>query len=213
MRLLITNLLATALVLFGAASASAVSVSMTSDYNGVDILGVGDRVTVSVFLNANVVGIQLLSVGVQFDPSIWQYNPQPTVPTYILYGMSGSGMTAMTTQLEAQQDPWQLWPGATIPPGVGQVNVNFADPSFVGTLVTNPNVQIATIELEVHSLGDGESTIAITSLSGGNVLQVAGVVQPLPTAGNFTVYTPEPGTAVLVGLGLLGLGVAGRRRA
>lgn len=212
MRRMITTLLATALVLFGAGTASAVSVYMTSDYDGVSVLPVGATVNIELFLDADVTRIQLLSVGVAFDNTIFQYNPQSLaatgVPTYILYGSVGMAMTA----LYAQQDPWQTWPG-TVLPGTAQVNVNWADPSFTGTGITGLGIKIAGIQLQVISAGDGLGDVILSSSLGGNVLQVLGVVQPLPTSGSFVVNTiPEPTTAVLVGLGLAGLGIAGRRR-
>ena len=168
-----------------------------------------------VFLDANVPGIQLLSVGVLFDNTIFSYVPQSLAasgtPSYILYFNAG-GMPAMITQLIAQQDPWQLWPGL-VPPGQSQVNVNWADSTFVGTVATALGIKIAGIRLQVIAQGDTEGEVVLSSTAGGNVLQVAGVVQPLPVTGSFTVYTPEPTTALLVGMGLLGLGIAGRRRA
>lgn len=213
MRRMITNLLATALVLFGAGTASAFSVTMTTDYDGVSVLNPGDLVNVELFLDADAIGIQLLSVAVIFDQTIFQYNPQSLaatgVPTYILYG--GSGM--LMTSLDAQQDPWLLWPG--LPPGPNQlqVNVNWADPTFNGTFTTGLGIKIAGLQLQVIAQGDKAGEVILSSTTSSNVFQVANAVIPLPVSGSFVVNTPEPTTAVLVGLGLLGLGVAGRRRA
>ena len=84
MRHLITSLLASALVLFGAASASAYATSMTSGQAG-QTLGVSD--TVQVVINHDTQGsadITLLSVGVIFDDGIMTHSGT-TAGTYALY--------------------------------------------------------------------------------------------------------------------------------
>ena len=77
MRLLITNVLAMALLLFGVASANAFSTSMSSNYGGSD-LGNGDTVTVTVdFDSGGVADIQVLSVSVLL---MTQWLPMTQVP-------------------------------------------------------------------------------------------------------------------------------------
>jgi hypothetical protein len=211
MRLFITNLLATALVLFGAASASASSLNLTSDYAGGPVT-VGTLINIELEFDATTTGVQLLSVGFLFDNTVLGYVPQTNlsvgVPSYILYGMSGM----VSTSLYAQQASWLLWPGA-VPPGQSQVNVNWADATFNGTFVTGSNV-IARIQFQVLAVGDGIGEINMTLTAGGNIYQVSGnPLSPITlTGGQINVITPEPTTAVLVGLGLAGLAVAGRRR-
>jgi len=211
MRLLITNLLATAMVLFGAMSASAATVNVTSDYAG-GIATVGTLVNVTLTLDAPETGIQLLGVNVAFDNTVLQYNAQSNasvgVPSYILYNSTGMPMVA----LYAQQDPWQTWPFP--PAGQGQVNVNWADPSFAGSQITGSGIKLAELQFQVVALGDGigEVDVFVDSAFGG-ILQINGAVVTLGITGSpVNVITPEPSTAILVGLGLLGLGVAGRRR-
>jgi hypothetical protein len=212
MRLFITNLLATALVLFGASVASASTLTMQTSYAG-ETLGVGDTVTVELIFDATETGIQLFGSNVLFDPTVLAYVPTEQtslgVPTYILYGMSGMAGSS----LYAQQNPWVLWPGLN-QPGFNQVNVNWADPSFNGTFVTGSNLFIASLTFQVIDAGDGIGEIVLTIDAEGGIFQVSGDPNsPLTIAnGNVNVITPEPTTAVLVGLGLLGLGVAGRRR-
>ena len=211
MRLLITNLLATAMVLFGAMSASATTVNVTSDYTAGSIASVGDIVNVTLTLDAPNTGIQLLGINVGFDNTVLQYNAQTNaavgVPSYILYNSVGMPMVA----LYAQQDPWQTWPFP--PSGQGQVNVNWADSTFAGTQITGSGIKIAELQFQVIALGDGIGEVEVSTDLGGGILQVNGAVVTLGFTGTpVNVITPEPSTAILVGLGLLGLGVAGRRR-
>ena len=70
------------------------------------------------------------------------------------------------------------------------------------------------VELTFHvqALGDGVGEFVLSNSSAGNILQLGdGSQANNAVSGDFVVYTPEPTTALLVGLGLLGLGVAGRR--
>ena len=66
---------------------------------------------------------------------------------------------------------------------------------------------------DVVSVGDGEAAFLLSLTSPGNVIGLAyGTTGTADLLGAGTVITPEPTTALLVGLGLLGLGVAGKRR-
>jgi hypothetical protein len=87
MRLLITNLLATALLLFGAASASAYAINLSTNYSGL-VLGVSDTVTVQVTLDTqgNPDGIIAFSMGIEFDPGVLAYDHgASSSETYLLY--------------------------------------------------------------------------------------------------------------------------------
>ena len=212
MRFLIVNLLATALLFIGASTASAMSLTSSSPDAGPE-LAVGDQVTITVSLDTEGTdGITLLSVSINVDAEFLEYRGDLSSATsYILYSGKGGYMNAAL-------DPPQLRFGTS-----NQVNVD-----FVGTDLTNgtnaatgsaagqgdqPGGLLATLVFDVTGLGDGVADIYLSITSPGNVLALGGGATATPTlAGAGTVITPEPTTALLVGLGLLGLGVAGKRR-
>jgi len=210
MRLLITNLLATAMVLFGAMSASATTVNVTSDYAG-GVASVGTLVNVTLTLDAPDTGIQLMGINVAFDNTALQYNQAASLaatgtPTYILYT---GGM--MSSALYAQQDPWQTWPFP--PAGQGQVNVNWADPSFIGNQVTGSGIKIAELEYEVIALGGGTGQIEVFVDSAfGGILQINGAVVTLDLPGTpITLNLPEPSVGMLSLGAILSVAILRRR--
>jgi hypothetical protein len=213
MRFRMSRAIATLSVMLSASAASAVTVSAFAnlpvessvfvpiEYHfsvQTTVHPIGDKLTVELFLDADQTGIALLGLGVRFDDGILQYNPKLNasvgVPSYVLYGTSGTDASA----LYPQQDPWALWPGTT-PPGTKQVNVNWADPMLQGTFVTGFGIKIAELEFEV--IGDGVGKIQVVDLF---------PFQSIPLHINLV---PEPTTAVLVGLGLVGFALATKRRA
>ena len=221
MRLLITNLLATALLLFGAASANAFAINLTSNYDGVSVLSPSDTVTVQVHLDhqGNSTGIIALSVGVEFDPGVLQYNQgASSTATYMLYINGKSPYLSPFATCSAGCDTWPLNPE--------QVNVDWGTTDITtptaatGTSYANgtasPGV-LATLVFHVVGAGDGIGEIFLNfdsnrgnTFTDGTLADVSGSVALGGTPIN--VITPEPSTALLVGLGLIGLGVAGRRR-
>ncbi len=214
MRSFITALIATAIAVLGATSASAFSLTLSHDLPN-NFWPVGQKINFQIHLDATDPGIQLLSVSLTFDSDTYQYNPQPNsavgVPSYILYGMSGT-MPPMTTTLNAQQSTWLLWPGP-VPPGKTQVNVNWADETFNGTYVTGLGIKIAEIQLE-HVWGSSiDFRVDMSVTAGGNIFQVNGnPATPITLQGTPYAPVPEPSTALLVCAGLAGLAVKARGR-
>ena len=201
MRFFITNLLATALVVFAAGSASAIGLTLAGA-NG-QLVGVGDSVTVTVTLDADVTGIVLISTGVLFDDTILSYNQgASSSPTYILY------VNGKTPYMTPATNPPELRISTT-----NQVNVDWTATSLTAGSGGTGVELLATLVFDVIAVGDGVADIGLSITSPGNIVQLAGGVNTTATlAGAGTVITPEPTTALLVGLGLLGLGVAGKRR-
>ena len=211
MRLMIINMLAAVLVLFGAASASGYTVTMTNDYNGQQPV-VGDVITTTLtFDTEGAADVQLLSVSVIFDDNQFSYN-LPGIggaqnPTYMLYTSVGRGFNML---LQSAQN------GALRVGTTNQLLFDFTNsaPLPSGNVLAG-SALMATIEFTVTAF-TGAALFDVTSTAPGNVLQLgpanSNAVVALPTSGDFSTV-PEPTTAILVGLGLLGLGAAGRRRA
>ena len=225
MRLLITNVLAMALLIFGAASASAFATTMTNNYGGAD-LTTGDTVTVTVdFDTEGATNLQVLSVSVLFDDAVMTYSPRGSgseAPTYALYIAGGRGpvslgelTTNLTIRAGTSNQVLLDWSSTAVPAGTRDDCGNYGtypavpgSPSGFGCGFT-----MAVLQFTVHTAG-ADATFALSNSSPGNVISLGDGSNPAnPVSGDFTVTTPEPTTALLVGLGLLGLGVAGRRRA
>jgi len=204
MRLLITNLLASALVIFGAASASAYATSISSPQAG-DTLGISDSVNVSVnFDSEGAADITLLSVGVHFDDTIFTHSSS-SAATYALYATPAKGAVFMVPATTNGQ----LRVGTN-----DQVNADWISSGLPEGNRDPGSFTMVDLTFHVQALGDGVGNFSLSNNSAGNILQLGdGSQANNAVSGDFVVYTPEPTTALLVGLGLLGLGVAGRRKA
>ncbi|MFP6639908.1 MAG: PEP-CTERM sorting domain-containing protein [Myxococcota bacterium] len=205
--ILLSLLLATSLLVFGAASASAYAVTMTNDYNGLQPQ-IGDVITTTLtFDTEGAANVALLSVSVIFDETQFSYD-FPDVggalnPTYILYTPVGRGHNYLT---EGTSTTRQLRFNTTNQLLVDFVNIDLPDGNVL------PGVAlIATIEFTVTAF-TGAALFDVTADAPGNVLWLGHTgVEPLATSGDFTTV-PEPTTALLMGLGLTGLAMSGRRQ-
>ncbi|MCH2184491.1 PEP-CTERM sorting domain-containing protein [Myxococcota bacterium] len=213
MRFLKLNILVAALVLFTAAGASAWQVRDTSAQYGTSI-NIGDSVTVTIDLNTDG-GTDLfaLGVGFLFEGTGFTYDQGSSATnTYLLYttaknpylipastcgGVSGSGCdTYLTNPNQVQLDFVSSAVGTGA--GVPAASVGFENLATLVFTATTPGTYGFLFTFDpvtggVLGLGDG-STESLTLGAGGSVTVV-----------------PEPTTALLFGLGLIGLGVAGRR--
>jgi len=223
MRLLITNVLAMALLLFGAASASAFSTQMTSNYTAGDVLTTGDTVTVSVDFSSTGTDIAILSVSVLFNDTVMAWDEgNSSSPTYALYNAGGRAnvslaqlSTNMTLRAGTSDQILLDWSSNALPSGTRDQCGDYGTyPAVPGAPTGNGcGFQMASLRFSVIAAGD-DAAFTLSNSSPGNIFQLGDNSQPgNAVSGDFIVTTPEPTTALLVGLGLLGLGVAGRRRA
>lgn len=227
MRILKLNLLAAALLLFGATSASAFAVNMVSRF-ATSSLTTSSIVVVDVFLDADP-GLTLLSIGVLADDAYLNYDgPASSAiarcgacvggglsgaqPSYILY----TGGKNLSILYPLQTPHFVNWPGI-LPPGKEQVNINYTEPAFKAAAASGVGIWIATLVWHVTQEFDTAS-IELSMVAGGNILQTGAIIIPpsdIALSGpiSLTGHLPEPTTAMLIGLGVIGLVVAGRRRA
>ncbi len=201
-------------------SASAASFTLGGTWQGTT--QTSGSVTVPVtFDTGATTGITLLSVAVLFDDTILSYDQGSSSTTsYILYGGKGGGgylkaaVTCGGYGGATAGDGCQQWIGATDPSGLAQVNLDFVSVDWTnGTQNTGSGLLIATLVFDIVAIGDGSAEIQLGMTSSNVIGQPGGgSTAPSSLGGGGVVFTPEPTTALLVGLGLAGLGYAGRKQ-
>ena len=182
------------------ASASAIAISLGAPSGGTT-LNVGDTFTIQ--LNLDTQGetqITSLFASVFADPSIFTF-VSGTSPGQILFNFSSFEGVARVSQ------PFVL---GTDPAGSVRA-ASFATANPAGSGQASPSQLLATLTFQATGAG----TASIQSLAQpGDDITVAGVSQvgsvSFGSSAAITVV-PEPGTALLMSLGLLGLAASGRR--
>lgn len=209
MRLLKMNVLALALVLLSASVASAITIRLenTADPN-----------QVAIFLDMDAEAgteVNQIAVGLQSaDSDIGFVNTEaaPLLPI----GQPGIMLSATFSWLSPTPSYGQASIATDVPAGSTRVLVDFFRTSTPtdGANSGNQNVLMATINydaevfaeyFELNFFSTGIFTVLCTSC--GNVVPINDEVNLV----NNLLPIPEPTTALLVGFGLVGLGVAGRR--
>ena len=201
------------LLLLSASSASAISLTLAGA-NGQDVVG-GEQFSVTVSLDTeSTTGITLLSIGVLFDDTRLSYNQGASSTTsYILYGGKGGG-GYMKANGTCGGYPQSAPAGCSLRVNTtNQVNVDYVSTDLSNGTQNTGSVQLVTLVFDVLA-APGTAAITLSQTSPGNVIGQPGGGSTTGTLlgdGSVNVI-PEPTTALLVGLGLAGLGVAGRRQ-
>jgi hypothetical protein len=205
MRLFIVNLVVAGLLFFGAASASAISLSVSALTP--TTINVGETVTIEMRMDTEA-ETQITSVFTSMsnsNPGALEYT-SGTSPNAILLNFStyaNLGKVGEPQDGVSGDAPGRVRVASyatSNPDGSGRASAN----QLLGTIIYTAT-SAGTIDISaLLELGVNPDEITVSQVS------VTGSVSIGPAV-TITVV-PEPGTAILMGLGLAGLAGAGRRR-
>ncbi len=199
MRLFIVNLLAAGFVLIGTAANAATFTAVAS----ATTVNIGDLVQIDLFLDATDGGaVTSTSTQVGHDASaVYQVGSGSNPPgLYCIVELPPDNPCLGGAEIIAGGETQSLSPTETLMGSYFNLN---------GAAVDSPNELFGSAVFQMTAAGQ----ITFTPEFGtGQGLNGAGGV-PIPTSfvGVTVNVIPEPTTALLMGVGLLGLGVAGRR--
>ena len=208
-------------ITFTGSDASALSLSLNTDWHDQSV-SPGETITVELTLDTDGdTGMTSISAGILFDDAILEYRRDLSSTTsYLLWnGTTGDGYIYPTKKFS------ELRNGAT-----DHINVDFLSRNYSTTGTehasglaakhtgTVAGGRLAILIFEVIAAGDGIGEISLSITAAGNGIGSAtGQSHTTLIAGSGQVLTtatpiPESGTALLMGLGLIGIALCGNGR-
>ena len=215
----VTGLAVAAVLLLSASSASAIALTLGgAPLTANPDVTPGQQFSVTVTLDTeSTTGITLMSIGVLFDDTRLAYNQAASSTTsYLLYGgKGGGGYLSASSECGGGFGSPTGGAGCNIRVNTtNQVNIDYVSSDLTNGTQNTGSSLLVTLFFDVLA-NPGVAAISLSQTSPGNVIGQPGggsVTANLIGDGSVNVI-PEPTTALLVGLGLAGLSVAGRRRA
>ncbi len=194
-------------------AASAISLRMIPTSGDPTWLIPGESFTVALVLDTEgTIGIESFSVGLTFDPEVITYNVgESDLTDWVLYTWNG-GKTP--TWLEPTHEP-PLYSPTALYPMYAQLNLAFIEPNLRSTDVAGDGIVLGHLRFDQRPNQMGEVSPLLLGFFGGGthfLVDGADVSDEVSLNEFFVLIAPEPGTALLVGAGLFGLGAAARRR-
>jgi hypothetical protein len=209
-------LLVVATLLASASSAGAYTLTLvptTPDWN---FAAPGDLLAANVVVDTEgASSIISFSVSLGFDDTVIQYRPDLSdAADYILYDYGGG---KNETWMNPAADPPALVSPSSWDFVDSQVDLAFSVNTWPGgsTVAAGTNVLLGTLVFEAGGPPGSYSLIQFGIGGTGNHFAIEGVAPADPTFVNLIGHAyvaPEPGTVLLVSIGLFGLGRMRRRR-
>jgi hypothetical protein len=212
---LYVSLLASVAVFFAVSTASAVEFVVLNG-PGAD-LSVGDEVTIQIRIR-DAVGVFGLGASVfGYDEGVADFAAGDAVGSYLnpicvpgagcfngLTNLAGGALSESAIGANGNRVQIGNSAGLSAVTAVGDDN-----PGLDGVIGGGGS----QFNVTFRAVGLGSTTLSIGTGYQGDVVVLAGGVTEQATNGSFTINViPEPGTALLMGLGLVGLATAGRRK-
>ena len=208
---LFTSLIATAAILFSASTAFASatwSVSATASGGDLNAMVVGDTLTLDIKLETSAAAEMIAIAGSvnNYDTGVVSVNAgASTVATELLFGViiPGTGSFNGISNLESGVSD-------TSNQGPGQ------EDTFLSVLGTSGEggdgtAEAAQFQIVYNVIGAGSTTLSIGTFAAYADAYSGASDNVVNNTSVAITVVPEPGTALLMGLGLAGLAAAGRR--